>query len=170
MSRRYCLDTNVLIQAWNSYYSVELCPDYWDILDDMAQNDAVFCTREVKREIEKIDDALKEWAKNRPHLFREVSNEVQTHLRAILNEFPRLVDTTKDRSMADPWVIAHALAEGATVVTKEMPTPTGSARIKIPDVCERFSVRCIDDFQFVAEAGIRFSARRTPITSSSPGR
>jgi hypothetical protein len=30
-----------------------------------------------------------------------------------------LVDNTKKRSLADPWVIAHAINENATVVTKE---------------------------------------------------
>ena len=157
--QKYCLDTNVLIQAWNSYYSMELCPEYWEILDDLAQKGAVFCTQEVKREIDKIDDELKEWIKHRPYLFREIDEEVQHHLRDVLAKFQRLVDTAKDRSMADPWVIAHSLAENATVVTKEMPTPAGSKRITIPNVCREFDVRCINDFQFVTEIGIRFSAR-----------
>ncbi len=157
---KFCLDTNVLIQAWNTYYSMDLAPRYWDILDDMAQKGTVFCTHEVRREIEKVDDALKLWIKKRDYLFRDITEDVQQHVRDVLKAFPRLVDTTKDRSMADPWVIAHAKAEQATVVTKEMVTPAGSKKIKIPDVCDTFGVRCINDFEFVKEVGITFTARR----------
>ena len=54
--KRYCLDTNVFIEGWNKYYSMGLCPGYWDILDKLAQEDLVFAPIEVKREIEKTDD------------------------------------------------------------------------------------------------------------------
>ncbi|NPV60148.1 MAG: DUF4411 family protein [Actinobacteria bacterium] len=73
----------------------------------------------------------------------------------ILNNFPMLVDTTRDRSTADPWVIAHAITEKAVVVTKESFAPR---KIKIPDVCKALSVECIDDHQLVKELGIRFTA------------
>ena len=158
--QKYCLDTNVLIQAWNTYYSMDLAPKYWDILDEMARNGTVLCTHEVKREIEKVDDDLNKWIKKRAYLFRDITEDVQKFIRDVLKSYPRLVDTTKDRSMADPWVIAHALAEKATVVTKEMMTGAGSTRIKIPDVCGTFNVRCINDFAFVREVGITFSAQR----------
>jgi len=157
---KYCLDTNVLIQAWNTYYSMDLAPKYWDILDELAQEGTVFCTHEVKREIEKVDDELNKWTKARDYLFRDITEDVQQHIRDVLKAFPRLVDTTRDRSMADPWVIAHALAEKATVVTKEMITPAASKRIKIPDVCSTFKVRCINDFEFIREVGITFSAHK----------
>ena len=157
---KYCLDTNVLIQAWNTYYSMDLAPKYWDILDEMARKGTVFCTHEVKREIEKVDDELKKWTQTRDYLFRDITEDVQQHIRDVLKAFPRLVDTTRDRSMADPWVIAHALAEKATVVTKEMITPAGSKRIKIPDVCSTFTVRFINDFEFGKEVGITFTAKK----------
>lgn len=47
-----------------------------------------------------------------------------------------LVDNQKRRSLADPWIIAHALDENAIVVTKEEKvTATNSKRIKITNVC-----------------------------------
>jgi len=160
MSQRYCFDTSALIEAWNKYYSMELCPEYWSILDGMAQNGVVFFTEEVKREIDKIDDDLKAWIGGRGHFVQGITEHVQKHVRDILAEYPNLVDARKDRSMADPWVVAHALAASATLVTKEVAAPVGSQRIKIPDVCTKFSVRCISDFDFIREAGIRFTARR----------
>lgn len=155
MQKKYCLDTSALIQPWNNYYSMELCPQYWHVLGELAKEGSVFCTRDVRRELEKQDDALFAWAKEHPHLFREVTDEVQENLRNILTTHRELVNTRTDRSMADPWVIAHAMAERATVVTKEGFAPR---KIKIPDVCRAYNVPCIDDFEFVRQIGVKFTA------------
>lgn len=155
-NRTYCLDTNVLIEPWNKYYSMELCPEYWDIIENLAKNQVVFCTFEVRREIEKVDDELFKWVGSRPYLFRDETPQVQHYLRQILAKFLRLVDTRKDRSMADPWVIAHAQAENAVVVTKESRAPK---KIKIPDVCMAFNIPWMNDFEFLSEIGVKFSAK-----------
>lgn len=62
--KKYCLDTNVFVEAWNRYYSMDLCPKYWSILDELAQEGKIFSPIEVKREIEKIDDGLSQWIKS----------------------------------------------------------------------------------------------------------
>ena len=154
----YCLDANIFIQAWNDYYAPDRCPEYWVILDQLAKDGRIFCCEEVMREIEKQDDELCTWLKARPHFVHGINTDVQNHLRSVLAKFPRLVDTKKDRSMADPWVVAHAIARGAVVVTKEMPVGATAKAPKIPDVCDGFSVRWINDFQLIRELGIRFTA------------
>ncbi len=161
MSKIYSLDSNALIEPWNKYYSIQLCPEYWEILDRLGKEGRIFCTEEVKREIEKVDDGLKSWLSKRPHLVKSISNEVQQKLREILVSFPNIISVGADRSMADPWVIAHAFVTNATVVSKEYAVPERQkdSRIKIPDVCRHFGVPCINDLQFVNEVGIKFSAR-----------
>lgn len=49
-----------------------------------------------------------------------------------MQKYPRLVDTVKGRSGADPFVIALAKSRQPpmTIVTEEMP-----GKVKIPDVC-----------------------------------
>jgi predicted nucleic acid-binding protein len=155
----YCLDTNVFIEGWNKYYSMALCPSYWEIIDELGEQGRVFSPIEVRREILQHDDGLADWIRNRSHLFRDISDNVQTTLREIMRDFPRLVDNTRQRSIADPWVIAHAITENATVVTKEIPSPVVSRRIKIPDVCNSLGVPWIDDFRFAEELGIHFQAQ-----------
>ncbi|NPV60015.1 MAG: DUF4411 family protein [Actinobacteria bacterium] len=93
--RRYSLDTCVLIEPWNSYYSMDKCPDYWDIIDELARKDVVFCSEEVRREIKRIDDNLWAWVKARDYLFKKADEEVQNHLRMkllirICGSFPAL--------------------------------------------------------------------------------
>lgn len=41
----------------------------------------------------------------------------------------------------DPWVIAHAMAQQACVVTKEKKQTAKTDRIRIPNVCEKMAVR-----------------------------
>ena len=41
----YSLDTSVFIQAWNDYYAPDQCPEYWEILDQLAMEQRIFCTR-----------------------------------------------------------------------------------------------------------------------------
>ena len=160
MNQIYCLDTNVLIEPWNKYYSMELCPDYWELIDNLAKERIIFCTKEVRYEIEKTDDDLKTWLQARPHLICEVTTEVQNNVRDILLKFPRLIQHTKDRSMADPWIIAHAMVQNAVVVTKEIKKPQNSKKVAIPDVCDAFQVPWMNDFEFLGRIGVRFSASR----------
>jgi len=158
-ARAYCLDANVYMEGWNKYYSMRLCPSYWEIINDLGAQGKVFSPIEVKREILQHDGGLAKWIKGKDHLFRDITQSVQVNMREIMRNYPRLVDSTRQRSLADPWVIAHAKAADATVVTKENPAGIRSKRIKIPDVCNAMGVPWIDDFSFAAEIGIQFRAR-----------
>ena len=44
----YCLDANVLIQAWQKYYAPDICPDYWEILNKLGSQGRIFIPEEVK--------------------------------------------------------------------------------------------------------------------------
>lgn len=157
----YCLDANVLIQAWQKYYSPALCPDYWDKLNDLGEQGLIFIPAAVKDEILKTEDELSQWLKKSKIQIRSITEPVTYSLRQIYNANPvhkNLVDNVKGRSLADPWIIAHAMTESAIVVTKEEKvTAASSTRIKIPNVCDNMGIRWINDFEFLVEVGIRFS-------------
>ena len=57
-------------------------------------------------------------------------------MKEIMKKYPHLVSAVKGRSIADPWVIAHAQSEKAAVVTLEQKA-VRSGPIKIPDVCKK---------------------------------
>ena len=157
--KRYCLDTGVFVQGWNHYYSMDICPEYWEVLDSLAKKDIIFSPIEVRYEIEKIDDGLNKWIHDKPYLFKDITTDVQENLRQIMASHGRLVDSIKQRSVADPWVIAFAMSENAIVVTKEFPSGIDTRRIKIPDVCNALKVPWMNDFDFAKEVGIRFRVR-----------
>lgn len=162
-SNVYCLDANVLIQAWQKYYSPELCPEYWENLIELGNKEIIFIPNAVRDEIIRTEDDLSDWLKRSNIPIRQVTEPVTLALQHIYKADPKhkfLVDNTRARSLADPWIIAHSIAEGATVVTKEEKvTQLNSKRIKIPNVCDNMNVRWLNDFEFLKEVGIRFSSR-----------
>lgn len=157
----YCLDTNVLIQAWQKYYSPKYCQDYWDVLNKLGNNSKIFIPEEVYDEIIKTDDGLSKWLKSSTIPIIKTDKEVTNRITEIYAKNPYhkfLVDNTKARSLADPWVIAHAMNRHATVVTKEEKiTAINTNKIKIPNVCENMGVRWLTDFQMIDELKIKFS-------------
>ncbi len=163
--RTYCLDANVLIQAWQKYYSPKFCPSYWEILNELGSQGRVFIVEEVFNEITRTEDDLCEWLKASKIPVRSITGNVTKCLQDIYAKDPShktLVDNTKARSLADPWVIAHAINENAIVVTKEEKvTALNSNRIKIPNVCDNMGVTWINDFEFVSELNIQFTCAIT---------
>ena len=162
--KKYCLDANILIEAWQKYYSPNICPSYWDVLNTFGEQDKIFLPEQVYDEIVRTDDDLSSWLKASNIPVRGINQYVTQCLQEMYAANPYhkfLVDNTKARSLADPWVIAHAMSESAIVVTKEEKvTAQNSKRIKIPNVCDNMNITWINDFQLVNELGITFSCKR----------
>jgi len=165
MANKYCLDANVLIQAWQKYYNPKFCPDYWNILNELGKQDRIFIPELVYEEIIRTEDDLSKWLKASKIPIKKISEPVTICLQRIYSSGPihkNLVDNTKARSLADPWVIAHSIHENATVVTKEEKvTALNTNKIKIPNVCDNLGVRWINDFQFIDELDIKFHCSLT---------
>jgi predicted nucleic acid-binding protein len=162
---KYCLDANVLIQAWQKYYNPKFCSGYWKVLTELGKQGKIFVPELVYEEIVRTEDDLSKWLKGSKIPINKITEAVTVCLQGIYSANPihkNLVDNTKARSLADPWVIAHALHENAIVVTKEEKvTALNSNRIKIPNVCDNMGVKWINDFQLVSELGIKFQCTLT---------
>lgn len=159
-SNIYCLDANVLIQAWQKYYSPKLSPSYWELLDRLGAEGKLYLPQIVGDEISRTEDQLSKWLTNSRIEIRPPDEKVTQSLTAVFAANPlhvHLVDNIRQRSLADPWLIAHAIRDNACVVTKEERIiDTKSTRIRIPNVCDNMQVRCINDFTLLEELGVRF--------------
>ena len=158
--QRYCLDANVLIQGWQKYYSPKLCPSYWQVLNKLGEDNRIFIPRSVYDEIVRTEDDLNDWVSNCSIPILDIDGAVTNCLQDMYNANPLhrlLVDNARQRSLADPWVIAHALKENACVVTKEEKITSSTTKIRIPNVCENMNIRCIHDFEFAEEIGMKFT-------------
>ena len=131
-------------------------------MDGLGSEGRIFICQEVYDEIVKTEDDLSSWLKDSNIPVRKASESVIGNLIEIYKTpaHLKLVDNTKNRSLADPWVIAHAMDTNSVVVTKEEKvTQANSTKVKIPNVCDNVGVRWINDFEFVQELNFRFSCQ-----------
>lgn len=151
----YSIDTSALMDGWVRYYPPDVIPSLWDRMHDLVEAGSLLAIEEVFYELEKKADDLYEWVKSRPAMIVEIDEDHQARVKRLLTQWPRLVDSKKNRSGADPFVIALAEQRGLAVVTGER--PTGSlAKPMIPDVCEQVGVRSISLLEMIREQGWRF--------------
>ena len=129
----YSVDSSALIHAWRRIYRPKNFGFVWDGFDGLIAEGRFKASIEVYNELQKKDDELFEWCKERKEaMFVEIDDVTQTIVAEIMRDHSKLVDTTKGRSGADPFVIALA---GTVNPTMTVVTEEGLGKSKIPDVC-----------------------------------
>lgn len=153
---KYSIDTSAILEAWRRRYPPDVFPAVWKRLEGVIEEGQLGASEEVLHEIEKRDDEVLAWAKeHKEKLFVPIDEEQQQHVSVILEKHERLVDTRKNRSTADPFVIALAITQACAVVTAE-PATGKPEKPNIPDVCLAMEVRSINLLEFFREQGWRF--------------
>ncbi len=157
---RYLLDANVFIQAKNLHYGFDFCPAFWDWLVARNRSGAVASIDKVADELRSGKDDLAAWVEERgDNFFLPPDADVAGALRSVsvwasgAGYQPAAVATFLQ--IADYWLVAHALAQGYTVVTHEVAADT-PRRIKIPNACIGLDVRCVSPYQMLRRERARF--------------
>jgi len=147
----YSIDSSALIHAWRRAYPPKNFPPFWRRLEELISTDRLFSSVEVLRELKKKDDELHGWCKTHSEVFLSIDDELQDHVIEIMGTYPRLVDTAKGRSAADPFVIGLARMNDPewTVLSEENPGRLNSP--KIPDVCKAEGIRCLRLVELIQE-------------------
>lgn len=109
-------------------------------MENLVSQGRLVAPREVLRELEQVDDELLRWASECKAMFHPLDQHQLDVVRAIETAFPDLVDPNKTIPDADPFVVALATSMAATVITSE----SARGRQKIPNVCSRYDVVCVD--------------------------
>lgn len=80
-----------------------------------------------------------------------IDDGLQDQVIELMGIYPRLVDTAKGRSAADPFVIGLARMNDPewTVLSEENPGSQNSP--KIPDVCRAEGLRCLRLVELIQE-------------------
>lgn len=148
----YSFDSSSLIHAWRRAYPPRRFPRVWDAFDRLIHDERMLASIEVYNELERKDDDLFAWAKDRKDsMFRDIDEYVQAEVVRLMHTYPRLVDTASGKSGGDPFVLAQALAAQPplTVVSEEKGGSANSP--KIPYVCPLEGLRCIDLLTLIDE-------------------
>jgi hypothetical protein len=148
---RYWLDASVLIEAHLRTYPIGIADSFWEWLAGQVQAGNVVCPRRVYQEVAETEhqDELAQWMKPRKGkgLCIPAARPVQDRVKEITEHvFAKYesVEAWDFSKGADPWVIAHGLEDHGIVVTKESDARPNAKKARIPDVCDHFSVKCVD--------------------------
>ncbi|ELE5867776.1 TPA: DUF4411 family protein [Vibrio cholerae] len=158
----YLLDANTFIEAKNRYYSMVICPGYWQWILQSNTQSGVASIEFIKDELTTGNDDLALWAKDNSHLF--IANDDAPTQIAYANVVQYVMALTEMKNGAqaeflrgaDPWLIAKAITTGAKIVTHEKADRNIKRKILIPNVCEHFGVAYIDTFELLHELEAKF--------------
>jgi hypothetical protein len=141
----YSIDTSALVHGWRRAYPPKRFSALWAKIDELIEQGRLVASIEVLHELEKKDDDVFAWAKERKAtLFREIDEDVQGAVVFLMQTYPKLVDTGKGKSGGDPFVIAQAMAANPRHVVVTQEAGGSNERPKIPFVCQAEGVECID--------------------------
>ncbi|MBI3415194.1 MAG: DUF4411 family protein [Verrucomicrobia bacterium] len=151
----YCVDTSGWLDGWQRHYPPDVFPTLWAKIDALVTAGEIISSEEVYFELQRKSDDLHDWVKARKQMLVPLDEAIQIRAATLLAEYPRLVDTLRGRSKADPFVIATAMERNAVVVTGEI-ISGNLDRPRIPDVCQVKTIRCINFLQMIREVKLTF--------------
>nr|MDP2189791.1 DUF4411 family protein [Rhodoferax sp.] len=153
----FSFDSSALIHAWHRAYRPKNFPTFWTNLEQAVLAGHVVASTEVLAELEKKDDDVHKWCKRlAANLSVDVDDVQQEHMRHIMGTYPRLVDTVKGRSGADPFVIAVARSMRGNIIVVSEEDFGKKESPKIPDVCRAEGIRCHKLADFIDARGWTF--------------
>ena len=159
----YWLDSDSLIRPKNEAYGFDIAPGFWMFLEQQAERRIIGSSLQVFDELREIEDELSAWADARKAegFFVEPDDAVQASFREVADFVNARYPTANAADFlgkADPWLVAHAKAQGGVVVTFEDRRPQ-SSKPKIPDVCDHFEIRSATMWEVVRHLRIRLELR-----------
>ena len=140
---KYAIDTCSLINAAKNYsLKKSTFNPIWERITDLISDGLLISTIEVKEELK--DDDLVEWSKQNNQLFHPLTEEVQAKAIDVLRDFPTMIKMkSTGNSNADPFLVATAVLEEATIVSDERLGDETTGDYHIPNVCRQYGIECI---------------------------
>jgi hypothetical protein len=154
----FVLDTSSFRVLQN--YFPERFPSVWACIDALVDQGEIVSVREVYHELESwsCPQWMRDWLARNKRLFVIPEAAETDYVSAIFRvpHFRNMVgqkETLKGKPVADPFVVACAMAREGCVVTEEKYKPNAA---QIPNVCKHFGVECTDVEGMMARQGWRF--------------
>lgn len=167
---KFLIDANTFMAAARLYYAYDLLPSFWEIFGEKIKEGNVVLLDMVKNEIDKGQDELQKWVMERqddfqccnhvdPEIIPKYAEVMQyIHESGFYNE--KGLDSWAKNDVADPWLIATAVAKGYTLITFEqsagpLNSKNKSGKVKIPDVASYFGVKVHNLYYMMRQLEIR---------------
>lgn len=148
----YVIDSDILIRANRHDFPLSTGHHFWAWFAALGERGIVIVPEMVFNEVLKGNDALADWIKANKEAFFCPTIESLGSIGKVLAAYEVVTDVALESMNADPFVIAHALACGGTVITNELANNATAARNKkIPNICAKLEVPCFTMSQFLWE-------------------
>lgn len=167
MASKYLLDTNIFIESKNKFYSFDIAPGFWEQLEEQIVVGNCNIIDAVDSELMSgNEDELVQWWKSVKGRHSGIVMRSKED-ESVLNEFREIIKlVNKDSNFsrreidrffsgADPWISASAKVWNMKLVSFEALKGPGTRKVKIPDICNRIGVQCIDLYTMLREIGIQ---------------
>ncbi|OQW54963.1 MAG: hypothetical protein A4S09_17415 [Proteobacteria bacterium SG_bin7] len=80
-----------------------------------------------------------------------MDNVQAANMKTVMSKCAPLIDATRKKDEADPYVISLAMAKKAVIVTQENSLGPNSPRMNIPDACKVVGIQSINLLSFIRE-------------------
>lgn len=160
----FLLDSNTLIQGKNEAYGFDICPGFWNFIEQEHESEHLFSIKQVGDELKNGKDELAMWARRRGGRFflpfDMEAAEAMTTVASWVQERD-FTDAAKAKFFrsADQYLIAYAKAHGHTLVSHEVLNRQQKNNVKIPVVCEALKIRCIRTYDWLRSRNAQFVLR-----------
>lgn len=159
MQIKYLLDANIFIESHNLHYHPSFCEQFWTWIVKGNEEGIFFSIDKIKNELTQqanSDDELSIRLRDQviPSSFflkslgdpqvTKAYSRLMTWLNTTTTHYkPKAIQEFQDHRIADPFLVATAMAYNYVIVTKEKPNPAAINRVKIPDAATANHVQCI---------------------------
>lgn len=159
---KYCIDACSLLAsndepAAKQKYPKNLFPSLWQNIETKIEVGEIVSIKNIQVEVEVVDTSVKTWSRQLSQ-FRFYKNLDQTCIdeaQRIIQTYPHIIKIG-NTDEADPYLIAYAKINNLTIITEENSSGATINLKKIPDICLREGVRCINLLQLIREYDWRY--------------
>lgn len=150
---KYAIDACALIDAC-AFYPIDkqVFAPVWNTLAQLFEQGRLISSCEILEEHR--DEKLQTWLKPYRGCFLPLNDEIQACAKRILVDYPQLIRVRSKKassSSADPFLIGTAIENKCIIVTNETGKGDNPICVKIPDVCKKYKVQCINLKDFIRE-------------------
>ncbi len=138
------------IKELHERYPKSVFPTIWSHIDSMIQNDQLVSHIEVLREIKNTNyptDKILIWSNKNKKIFQSIdacqSSKI-TEIQIKYNKGEWQNKMNRPGPWADPYLIAMAMCEGATIITQESKTKAN----RIPPIADQLGVKTLNLLEF----------------------
>lgn len=156
---KYFIDTDVFVQAVDKFG----CLKFLEWVKSANEDGVAYSVQAVFREI-RSDGTLNNWKCENKNIFLKPTGQVPSKITKVMDWASRVKGNGYTASSvrrfcdgADHVLVAHACALGGIVVTQEARDNSDSKRkLKIPNACDKFNVRCMTAIEMLEEVQATF--------------